>query len=449
MRSRHHAKHAKTRATEELVAELTVRELAPGGDGVATLEKDGERRAVFLRGVAPGDVVRASIDARVRPARGRVLEIVSAGPARAAAALPCAFVATCGGCDWMHVADDARRAAHAAHLTAALPGAWRERFPKVEVHAAPAQLGYRSRARLHVRASGGRAIVGVHAAATHEPVEVDRCVVLEPALDAARASLSSLFEGTHGRGDVQIARGAGSSCVADVRWSGSALPSAFWARLERAVASGDLAGARVTAGEASRPAIVGDPTPWMTGADGDPLRLAPGGFAQASEEGNRALATRVAELARAAGPDAGVVELYAGAGNFTVLLARDAARVVAVETSKEACAAAEANLRARGLDGKTRVVVADAAEHGVPNGTSLVVLDPPRTGARAVCEALAAKPAKRVIYVSCDTSTLARDLAILEHAYAPVTVEGFELFPQTSHVEAVVMLERAREGRSS
>ncbi len=74
----------------------------------------------------------------------------------------------------------------------------------------------------------------------------------------------------------------------------------------------------------------------------------------------------------------------------------------------------------------------------------LVVLDPPRTGARAVAERLAGSRVARVVYVSCDAQTLGRDLAILEKAYAPISVTAFEMFPQTSHVEAVVALERRR-----
>ena len=74
----------------------------------------------------------------------------------------------------------------------------------------------------------------------------------------------------------------------------------------------------------------------------------------------------------------------------------------------------------------------------------LVVLDPPRTGARATAERLAASRVAHVVYVSCDAQTLGRDLAILENAYAPVSIQAFEMFPQTSHVEAVVALERRR-----
>jgi 23S rRNA (uracil1939-C5)-methyltransferase len=225
--------------------------------------------------------------------------------------------------------------------------------------------------------------------------------------------------------------------VLDVRWD-RALPPGFFGALSRGVHGLEWAGASVVQGEASKPAVVGDPTPWMVGADDAPLRLSPGGFAQASETMNRVLARRVAVLASGA---AKIVELYAGAGNLTVMLA-GATEVAAVESERGACEAARANLAARGL--RARVIEADADGYAVPRSCDLVVLDPPRSGARAVAERLVAAPPKRVLYVSCDTRTLARDLEIMAPRYVLRSAEVFEMFPQTSHVESVVLLEKSR-----
>jgi 23S rRNA (uracil1939-C5)-methyltransferase len=428
--------------------DATIAELSPSGEGVAIVALAGERRAVFLRGVSPGDVVRCEIDASSRPARGRVIDLLAAGPVRVTPACP--WSAVCGGCDWMHVSSAGQRAAHESHVRAALPREWREH--PIAFHPAPAPLGYRTRARVHVRASGGRAIVGMNEARTRDPVEVERCAVLHPELESARARLAPLLEGAHGRGEAQIALGAldraPRAAVIDLSWSG-ALAAACFGQLERAVADGWLAGARITAGETRVPAKIGDPTPWIRGGDGLPLRLAPGGFGQASDEGNALLAGRVAALARDAlsgKEDARVLELYAGAGNFTVLLAPLAAQLSAVESTRESCDAARANLEARALAPRAKIVEADAASFAIPPRTHLVVLDPPRTGARDVCARLAASSAKHVLYVSCDTQTLARDLALLASSFSLRAVEAFELFPQTSHVETLVHLERRRRG---
>jgi 23S rRNA (uracil1939-C5)-methyltransferase len=419
--------------------ELTVASLAPGGDGVAHVELDGERRAVFLPHTAPGDVVRAEVDASRRPARGRVLDVLVAGPGRVKA--PCPWSTRCGGCDWMHLSLEAQARAHVEHVTAALPAPWRE-LP-VKHHATTDGLAYRARTRLHVRCERGRVEVGMHESGTHDPVVVDRCAVLRPALETARQSLAPLFEGSRGRGDVQVALGTNGLPVLEVRWTGDVAPACF-ARLERAAMAGDLAGARVLVEDSSRPATVGDPTPWIQGADGLPLRLAPGGFGQASESMNVTLTLHVAALAHPLALDR-AVELYAGSGNLSVLLAREVRELTLVESSREACDAARANLADRGLAAK--VVEADASAYAWGPTTRLVVLDPPRTGARAVAERLAASRVPHVIYVACDAQTLGRDLALLAPAYDARSVATFEMFPETSHVETVVALERVRGAR--
>ncbi len=436
----------KSKRPVPLELDAVVSELSPGGDGVAIVPVQNERRAVFLRGAAPGDRVRIAFDPNTRPARGQVVALLAPGPARVASA--CSFSDSCGGCDWIHVSADGQRAAYEAHLRNALPRAWRD--TPIQFHPPPSPLAYRTRARIHVRASGGRAIVGMNQAGTRDPVEVERCVVLHQELEAVRARISPLLEGAHGRGEARLALAAYDrsprAAVVDLQWSG-ALAAACYGRFERALADGWLAGARITAGETRVPAKVGDPTPWIRGGDGLPLRLAPGGFGQASDEGNALLAARVAEIARgvlAGKADARVLELYAGAGNFTVLLAPLADTLVAVESARESCDAARANLAARELSARAKVVAADAASFAIPPRTHLVLLDPPRTGAREVSARLAASSAKHVVYVSCDTQTLARDLELLAPHFVPRALEAFALFPQTSHVETVVHLERQR-----
>jgi len=419
------------------VLRLRIDSVAPGGDGVAHAEVDGQRRAVFVPGTVTGDVVDAQVDASRRPARGLLTEVLERGPGRVEPA--CAWSERCGGCDWMHVAPAVQLELHVEHVRGAMPEAWRT--TPIAARPSGERLGYRTRARVHVRCERGRVDVGMHEARTHEPVTVDRCVVLDPAVEGARRTLAALFEGSRGRGDVSLALGAERAPVLDVRWQGELAREVF-ARLEAAVSSGSIAGARVAEGDVRRPAVVGDPTPWMTGADGLPLRLAPGGFAQASESTNATLAVHVAELA-AARPAERAIELHAGSGNLSVVLAPAVGELTTVESSRDACEAARANLLARGL--KARVVEGDADAYAWNAATKLVVLDPPRTGARALAEKLATSPVARVVYVSCDPQTLGRDLGILARVYRPTSISVFEMFPQTSHVETVVALERARK----
>src|SRR5580704_3101326 len=126
----------------------------------------------------------------------------------------------------------------------------------------------------------------------------------------------------------------------------------------------------------------------MTGADGGPLRLPPGGFAQAGEAVNAALTVHVARVVQPWRADK-AVELYAGAGNLSVLLAREVGDLACVESSRDACEAARENLVSRRAR-NARVIEADAETFEWNRAVRLVVLDPPRAGARAVAERLAA-----------------------------------------------------------
>jgi 23S rRNA (uracil1939-C5)-methyltransferase len=392
--------------------------MAPSGEAVAHYEQRGERRAVLVRGGAPGELVRARVDTSQRPARGEITLVVEPSPSRVSS--PCAFVDACGGCDWMHLSPDARAEHHRA-LAAFV-------HAPVTFHAAKRELGYRTRARFHAKNDR----VGYFGARSHSLVRVETCVVLDPRIDATRATLEPLLAGARGDGEISLALGA-NGVVAEVRWSRE-LPPEVFARLEKTTA---FQGVRVLCGEARRPAIFGDPAPTLKAADGAPLELPPGGFAQAHEEVNAELASCVAERARGSKR---LLELYAGAGNFTVLLARDA-DVRAVESNEQACEAARRNLAARSLSAK--VTCADAATFDIPAVTDTVVLDPPRTGARDASERIAkTRSVKRVVYVSCDRGTLARDLAILAAAFEPKSADVFDMFPNTSHAEMVVLLQR-------
>ncbi len=210
--------------------------------------------------------------------------------------------------------------------------------------------------------------------------------------------------------------------------------------IDAATERGELAGARVALAGAAKPAMFGDPRPVQVGFDGETLVLPAGGFAQPSDQGAAALATRVSAMARA--DDKDVHELFAGAGTLTVALARTA-RVSSIEIDGAAVACARENLARRELAAK--LSIGDAETAAVPKRAEVVVLDPPRTGAAGACRAIAIAKPKRVVYVSCDPPTLARDAKILAGAgYALRDLETFELFPQTSHVETVAVFERGK-----
>lgn len=430
---------------------LRIESIGAGGAGVA----HHEGRAVFVPRTAPGDLVEASVEPAGAALRGRLLGVLEPGPSRVEPA--CRFVETCGGCDLMHLSLDAQRAAHRDIVLDALRriggiGA----LPEIVTHdvpapaaGAPAGLAYRTRARFHARVHRGRVEVGYRAPASHDLTPVDRCIVLVPELDALLTELPAVLEGATGSGEISVARGAQGLPVVDIAWRGT-LPAALWARLDERVSTARWAGARAWLEGAAKPASFGDPRPVVPGADGRPLVLAAGGFAQPSDEAAAVLARRAADLARKSGDAIGsLVELFAGSGTLSILLAPLAARFIAVESDEDSARAARHNLDERGLAGK--VVTADADSYDLGRAGA-VVLDPPRTGARGAVTHIAASHARTVVYVACDPVTMARDLGVLVAAGFSLTdVETVEIFPQTSHVETLVRLVRSggrpRSGR--
>lgn len=431
---------------------LRIEGLVAGGSGIAKLESG---QTVFVPSTAPGDVIEAAVDARSRPAQGTLLSILEPSPERIRP--ECTYAERCGGCDWMHVTPRAQQSAHADIVTKALAHACAgASLPEIRVHPAPHPLAYRTRARFFASARRGQRVphIGYRAPRSHELVSIDRCAVLDASLSGLLQQLPDLLEGAEGQGDISVSRGAERKPVVDVHWQGP-LPAALWARIDQCVQSGAWAGARVWLKDALKPASFGDPRACIEGPDGLPLWIAPGGFAQPSDEGARLLALRVSALAvrrpgepnDAERPGLHLLELFSGSGTLSVLLARGAASFTAVELDTEGVACARENFRIRGLSGKH--TVADANAFAIPARAELIVLDPPRTGAIGVARAIAASSARIAVYASCDPATLARDVATLFSAgFRPTHIETLELFPQTSHVETIVRLEKTARRRA-
>ena len=384
--------------------------LAFGGEAVG---RDAGGRVVFVAGGAPGDrvVVRVVEDKRTF-ARAELVRVVEAGSARVAA--PCPIVDRCGGCPWQHVAVDAQLAAKQAIVARALG----KLGVRVEaIVPSPAALGYRTRARMTVRAGA----IGFAGRRSHDIVDVERCIALEPTLDAA------LQAGRRALGPLIGEDGALSGLVRDgaVELAVTSGRGADRARLQAAADAlvGQAAIARVTVDDAQAPAA---------------------GFAQANAAQNETLRRLVRDAARADGER--VLELYAGDGNFTRDLALVARAGVAVEGDRPAAA----RLRERLAANAQWTIVADSSARAVERLVAagerfdVVVLDPPRAGAADVVARLPSLAPERIVYVSCDPMTLARDLATLSRfGYAARVAWPVDMMPHTWHVEVVCLITRA------
>lgn len=421
-------------AAKPIRLEGRVRDVVPSGEAVV----ETERGIVFVRGGLRDERLLISLDEKPqKPARGRVVAVLSGAPERVQPACP--HAQRCGGCPLMHAALPMQRALKLGFLRAALGKAGLDpSFPLAEC-LSDQVLGYRRRARLSFAVARGARQLGYRRERSHQLADVDHCVVLHPTLQAAlECARAALLPGLKGEGELSLALGTGAQAVLVLHCQVAQEPALYGA-CERLVAERKLAGIALFAAGATKPARFGDPSEWSLDLEQRPLEGATGGFSQAHAEINQRLVERVRERVAPAGQR--VLELYAGHGNFTVALAAAAAQYTAVEQDAAAVAALRKNLAQRGLSAK--VVEADALSYAIPNGTEVVLLDPPRLGAPGLLARLAQRKIKRVVYVSCDPQTLGRDLAeLLGHGYRPSWVEAFEMFPQTADLESLAVLER-------
>lgn len=375
--------------------------LAAGGDAVGRVP-DG--RVVFVPLAAPGDRVHVRIcQERARFLRGRVEKLLEPGAARGDPLCP--VFGRCGGCAWQHVRYEAQREAKSKILADALGriGGF-ERGSPIPVVASPSRYAYRGRTRVRIEA--GR--VGYRCRGSHTLCPVSSCPVLVPELDARLRRL--VAQPPQRNGEWELAFGSGRA---------------------RAVSVGPPGGERL-----------------FLEVGGEPIGFSSGVFTQSNV---LLLETLVERVVASAGSGAFALELFAGAGFLTLQLARRFERVVALEASAAAARDLRANLRAADLGGvevHEQRVEFSAALFG-RLAPDVVVLDPPRAGLpTGAVAAVAGVGARRIVYLSCDPATLARDLAgFRERGYRLRRVEGFDLFPQTPHVEALAVLEAASDGR--
>lgn len=411
------------------VEQLRVDRLAQGGDGVGRLE-DG--RVVFVDGGLPGDVLDVRLTKRKRTwVRAEIVRVVEPGPGRVEP--DCVHAAECGGCAFRHAAYDVELhgKVSAARDTLARLGAISLDGVEVNVHAADAVDEYRIRARFHVE----RGVLGFRRRRSHRVFDLRSCRTLDPRIASALPALKQ-FANVIGDGELFVE-------TADDQVVVSLDPSVEVDDGELASLAGDPAIRGVRRGQER----LGDPSVAALDAVGVdvPIRLPGGRFRQA----HRSMTRTLRNIAAARVADAGrVMEFFAGSGNLTFAFSRGASSVIAYELDAEAVAMG--NEIARNLEfGHVSFHEADLFGDGlgalppIPRGAT-VVLDPPRAGAASLVEVLASSDAARIVYVSCDVATLARDLRTLtdDGAWTVASVDFVDLFPRTPHLESVVSLRR-------
>ena len=417
--------------------ELDVEKPAAGGRMIA--RHDG--RIILVQGAIPGERVRAHVDTvDKRLAFASVRDVVTpSSDRRAVAADP-----LCGGCVFAHIEYGRQLALKSEIIADAFARIGRITLDRPVTVAASPERGYRMRARLHV--SGGRP--GFFREGTHQLCEAGPTgQLLESSLAAADAALTALGEAVAEVTALQISENVAAEERAfhlELRGASRLAP----ALLTSAVAEAGLTGCTARSPEGgfcqAGDAVVADPLEKLThgrAASGELRRHAASFF-----QGNRfLLPDLVSTVLDNVAPDGAVLDLYAGVGVFSVSLAATGrGGITAVEGDRESGAdllrnAAVYRDRIQAVVGRVEEQV--RRHRGAP-GT--VIVDPPRTGlSKDALDALAQLGAPRTIYVSCDPPTMARDAArLVETGCRIASLQGFDLFPNTAHVETVAVFER-------
>lgn len=456
--------------------ELAIDDLAFGGAGVA--RHDGF--VVFVPHAAPGDTVRARVrKTRRRFAEADLLEVVSAGPDRVPA--PCPYVPECGGCRLQHVDGaavlDAKARQVAEHLRR-IGGI--DSPPVLEPDPALEATAYRNKMEYSAGAEpeGGVAL-GLHAAGRWDRVvDIERCLIARPEIDAVRETvrgwaLDNDVQGYDRRGlnrdapegqagqprvlrNVVVREGAatGELLVTVVTSGGLSellddLADRLWA------AHPGMVGFRSAETDGVAETTQGLPTRLVRGrdwfreqVDDVTLHLSADAFFQTNTGMTPTLYRRAAEAAGLDGTET-LYDLYSGAGAIGVALAGRVGRVVAVELAPDAARDAERNARRNGVENHLSICgdVGRALRQlrGKLPTPDAVIVDPPRAGlsGRAVRRILELEPPV-VAYVSCQPATLAENAArFVAGGYTLEWVRPVDMFPQTPHIEAVARFTRA------
>ena len=425
------------------------------GRGIA--EVDG--RCVQVPGALAGERVRARYRRRrKRHDEAELTGVLAAAPDRVPPRCPHFYA--CGGCDWQHLEADADLRAKEAGVLSALAAAG-VAPDRVAPPIRGPRYGYRRKARLGVRFVPGKggALVGFREKSGSRLAVLDACAVLHPAVGGRLAELRALIDSLDAREGVpQIEFAAGDARAMLVFRHLEPLGAADLERLRRFGAVAGLAIAVQPGGPDSVVALDdgGLELSYRLAAFGLELGFHPLDFVQVNPEVNAALVERVVAELRPAGR---VVDLFCGIGNFTLALARAGrgagVAVTGVEGESRLAERARQNARRNGLAGvgfrAGDLTHPETLAACFAGGVDRLVLDPPRSGAMEVLGSLASNPSAapgRIVYVSCQPETLARDLGLLVNGlgYRLSSLAVADMFPHTSHIESVATLER-RAGR--
>ena len=441
--------------------ELHIERLSYGPDAIA---HDEDGRIVFVSAAAPGEVIPVEITEE----KPRFAKAVVAGePTEPSPNRVTPLCAACGGCPWGHIAYEAQVEAKTASVRDALIRTGHLDKERVYALVRPCiasadAWGYRNKIELAAFAGPDRRLqLGMAKAGSHECAALDACPLADKSIAKTPKALRGALRYLAGSEDLGIFRVGvrGSRRTHDVEvalWtSPGPFPRASAAKILREALPKVTSIVRVVADAGKARTVKQVEQLWGKGCWEEELcghrylTSAPSFFqvntAQAGTLVNTALEFLGGEEALSG---AYVADLYAGGGTFSIPLAAAGAQVVAVESAGSSVRDLRRNAERNNVAGLVEAVGGDAARELPELGElDALIVDPPRAGlADGVPESITAARPERLVYVSCDPATLARDIARLEAlGYALMCAQPVDLFPQTFHVETVVLMSRVKE----
>lgn len=415
--------------------------------------------AVFVPNAAPNEEYELRIvHIGKTAAHGKIVNIITRSPERVNRA--CAYAKLCGGCDFWHLTYEAETEIKRQRVLDALNRLGGKNLTSLPITGAKTCLAYRNKAQYPV-SSDGKA--GFFKKGTHDVIEIDRCLILPEITDKAKATVLTWAkqakvkpydEATHTgllrHIFVRHAAATGQIMVCLVI-NGEDIPQKKRLITELSKLDG-MTSIAININTRKGNAVLGDITRILWGKDaiedilcGLRFQISPRSFYQVNRDQAEILYQKAIDAAELSGNET-VLDLYCGTGTITLCLAKKAKNVIGVEVIDAAIENAKENAKRNDIE-NARFFCADAgqaAKQLASEGTKpdVIVVDPPRKGISAdVIDAIVEMQPKKVVYVSCDPATLARDVKILcEKGYRLTHAEAVDLFPRCSHIESIVCL---------
>ncbi|MBN4073546.1 class I SAM-dependent RNA methyltransferase [Mariprofundus ferrooxydans] len=422
-------------------------QILPGGETLVRV--DGA--AVLVSNAVPSDVLELEMQAKRRGVlRADIKSVLEPSDQRVAA--PCPVAAWCGGCALQYISVADQAALKSDWVVAAFKPLIDAETEIIAVHESPlhASSAQRRRVRWFVGCDAQGEFLGFYAPASHRAVRHSRCMVLTPALNALRQRLEQdldldgissvqavqLYDGIHVVLELEASAAMPDTVAVGKINAIDAVPLQWWWR---------------DADHIIRPLkkpmqVFHDLLP--AGKQDICLRVGPDDFVQGQEQGNREL---IRQIQTWAGSVNRIADLFCGIGNLSLpLAAATGAQLVGAELNPASVRAASANAKLLGVSAQSmsaQFVVANLFENFDLEpfiGADVLLLDPPRRGAKRVCSQIGRLLPKMIIMVSCDVAAGARDGALLRsHGYRLRALRGLDLFPYAGHVEAMSCWQRA------